>query len=74
MNVAFRPPAAVYKITPHGIRKDARLVSTPVKAFTVAAPPSSNMEVTMTFANRAKIRNVMWAPFPHLARTISQTV
>ena len=66
MKVAFKPPAAVYRITPHGIRKDAKSVSTPVSAFTVAAPPNSSMEVTITLASRAKKRNVKCAGLPHL--------
>ena len=41
-------------------------MSTPVKAFTVAAPPKSSMEVTMTLASSAKKRKVRCAAFPHL--------
>ena len=42
-----RPSAAVYGITLRGIRKDAKLMSMPPRASSVAAPSSSGMEVTM---------------------------
>ena len=72
--MTFKPPAAVYQITSHGMRRDARSVSTPVSAFTVAAPPNSGMEVTITLATKQKKMDVMCADLPHRARTISPTV
>mmetsp|Transcript_5608 Transcript_5608/g.18494 ORF Transcript_5608/g.18494 Transcript_5608/m.18494 type:complete len:235 (+) Transcript_5608:6190-6894(+) len=54
MNVAFRPPAMVYAMTPTGIRKPAVAVSMPVKALTVAAPPKINKDVTMMFVRKQK--------------------
>ena len=74
MKVALSPPAAVYKMTPHGIRKEASFLFTPVKASTVAAPPSKSMEVTIMLAMKAKIKKVMCAALPQRALTISQTV
>ena len=47
--VALRPPDAAFRITPHGIKKDAKLMSLPVRAFTIAAPPSSGLEDTIMF-------------------------
>ena len=74
MKVALSPPAAVYKITPHGMRKDASFLFIPVKASTVAAPPSKSMEVTMILARKAKKRKVLCAVRPQRALTISQKV
>eukprot|EP01083_Nonionella_stella_P122994 370349_1 len=74
MNVASKPPAAVYKITPQGIKNEASFLFIPVKASTVAAPPSKSMEVTMMFAMNAKTRKVICALRPQRALTISQTV
>ena len=74
MKVALSPPAAVYRITPQGIRKDASFLFIPVKASTVAAPPSKSIDVTIILARNAKIRNVLCANFPHRAFTISHTV
>ena len=74
MKVAFKPPAAVYKITPQGMRNDASFLFIPVKASTVAAPPSKSIEVTMIFAMKAKMRKVTCAVFPQRAFTISQKV
>ena len=59
MKVALRPPAAVYKMIPQGMRKAASFLFIPVKASTVAAPPSKSMEVTIIFAMKAKIMKVI---------------
>ena len=68
------PPAAVYWITPHGIKKETKLMSMSVRAFTVAAPPSSNAEVTMMSVMRQKWMMVTCAALPQRASTISQQV
>ena len=74
MNVALRPPAEVYKMTPQGIKKLANSYFIPVSASTVAAPPNKSIEVTMMLAQNAKKRKVICADLPQRARTISHMV
>jgi hypothetical protein len=61
-------------MTPQGMRKEHKSVLTPVRAFTVAAPPNNSIEVTITFAKRQKKMKVICAALPQRAKTISQTV
>ena len=73
-NVACRPPEAVYIMMPHGIKNEASRKSIPVRASTVAAPPSKSIAVTIILALKQKKRKVLCAVRPHRALTISATV
>lgn len=42
INVARRPPTTTYTAMPIGRRKQAAIMSMPVNAFTVAAPPTAS--------------------------------
>jgi len=57
-----------------GDKERSKLPTIPVKASTVAAPPSKIIEVTMVLAQKPKKRKVLWAVRPQRALTISQTV
>jgi hypothetical protein len=50
------------------------MVCMPVKALTVAEPPTINMRDTKMFVAKPKTRNTMWAKVPYRALIISRYV
>jgi len=74
MKVAMRPPWAVYRVTPKGIRKAAAVRSTPDRALMTAEPPRMSMLVTMMLVISMKQVNTMCGPVPQRAWTTSRAV
>ena len=61
-------------MTPIGIKKPAAVVFMPVSAFTVAAPPRTSIEETMTLVKKQKKMNTFCTFAPQRASMISQMV